>query len=66
MLNSYKCPIYNSKQYDGEVPVMQEIWGIRITPSLPLLLSSLQRGVVAHDRVLFIGQIEINCVLILN
>ena len=30
-------PGYNSKQSDGEVPVMLKLWGIRSTPSLPSL-----------------------------
>ena len=36
------------------------------TPSLPSLLGPLWPGVVAPDRVLSMGQIEQNCVLILN
>ena len=32
-----KCPLYNTKQSDGEFRVMLELWGIRGTPSLPLL-----------------------------
>ena len=28
---------YGTKQSDGEVPVMQELWGMRSTPLLPLL-----------------------------
>ena len=31
------CPGYDTKQSDGEVPVMLGLWGIRSTPSLPLL-----------------------------
>ena len=33
-------------------PVMRELWGIRNTPSLPLLPGPLWPGVVAPDRVL--------------
>ena len=36
-----ECPGYNTKQSDGEAPVMVEIWGMRGTallPSLPGLL----------------------------
>ena len=36
------------------------------TPSLPSLPGSLWSGVVAPDRVLSMGQIEVNCVLMLN
>ena len=32
-----KCPAYDTKQSDGKVPVMLELWGMRSTPSLPLL-----------------------------
>ena len=31
----YECPAYDSKQSDGEVPVILELWGMRSTPSLP-------------------------------
>ena len=24
-----KCPVYDTKQSDGEVPVMLELWGMR-------------------------------------
>ena len=61
-----KCPGYDTKQSDGEVPVMLELWGMRSTPSLPLLPGPLWPWVVTPDRVLSIGQIELNCVLVLN
>ena len=32
-----ECPAYDTKQSDGEVPGMLELWGMRCTPSLPLL-----------------------------
>ena len=51
---------------DGEVPIMQEVWGMQSTSSLPLLPDPLWAGVVAPDRVLSMGQIELNCVLMLN
>ena len=50
-----ECPGYDTKQSDGEVPVMLGLWGIRSTPSLPSLPSSLWSGVVAPDRVLSMG-----------
>ena len=53
-------------QSDGEVPVMLELWGIQSPPLLPLLLGPLWIGVVAPDRVLSMGQIELNCVFMLN
>ena len=61
-----ECPGYDNKQLDNEVPVMLGHWGMRSTPSLPSLLGSLWLGVVAPDRVLSLGQIELNCVLMLN
>ena len=50
-----ECPAYDTKQSDGEVPVMLGLWGIRSTPSLPLLLGPLWPGVVAPDRALSMG-----------
>ena len=60
------CPRYDTKQSDGEVPVMLELWGMQSTPSLPSLPDPLWPGVVVPDRVLSMGQIELNCVLMLN
>ena len=48
-----KCRGYDTKQSDCEVPAM--IWGVRSTPSLPLLPGPLWPGVVALDRVLSMG-----------
>ena len=45
---------------------MLELWEIRSTPSLPLLPGPLWPGVVAPDRVPSMGQIVLNCVLMLN
>ena len=45
---------------------MLELWGMQSTPSLPSLAGSLWPGVVALDRVLSLGQIELNCVIMLN
>ena len=45
---------------------MVKIWRIQCTTSLPLLPGALWPGVVAPDRVLSMGQIEQNCVLMLN
>ena len=50
-----KCPGYDTKQSDGEVPVMLGPGGIRSTSSLPLLPGLLWPGVVAPDRVLSMG-----------
>ena len=63
---SHKCPGYDTKQSHGEAPVMLELWGMQSTPSLPLLPGLLWPRVVAPDRVLSMGQIELNCILMLN
>ena len=59
-------PWYDSKQSDGKIPVMLELCGMRSTPSLPSLPSPLWPRVIAPDRVLSMGQIELNCILMLN
>ena len=45
-----ECPGYDTKQSDGEVPAVLELWGMRSTPSLPSLPGSLWPGVVAPDK----------------
>ena len=50
-----ECPDYDTEQSDGEVPAMLEIWGMRSTPSLPLLPGPLWPGMVAPDRTLSMG-----------
>ena len=47
-----ECHGYDTKQSDGEVPVMLGLWGMRSTPSLSLLPGPLWPGVVAPDRAL--------------
>ena len=42
--------IYDTKQFDGKVPVMLELWGMRCTPLLLSLPGSLWPGVVAPDK----------------
>ena len=61
-----ECPVYDTKQFDGEAPVMLELWGMQSVSLLPLPPGPLWRRVVAPDRVLSMGQIEQNCVLMLN
>ena len=58
--------VLDTKQSDGEVPVMQELWGMSSTHSLPSFPGTLWSGVVASDWVLSVGQIELKCVLMLN
>ena len=57
------CPGYDTKQADGEVPVMLALWGMWSTPSLPLFPGPLWPRAMALNRVLFMGQIELNSVL---
>ena len=54
------------KQSDGETPVMLEHRGMQSTPLLSSHPGPLWIGVVAPDRVLSMGQIKLNCVLMLN
>ena len=61
-----ECTGYDTKQSDSKVPVMLELWGIRGIPLLPSFEGPLCPGVVAPDRVLSMGQIELNCVLMIN
>ena len=44
-----ECAGYDTKQSDGEVPVMLELWGVRSTPLLPPLPGPIWPGVVAPD-----------------
>ena len=41
---------YDTKQSDGEVPAILELWGMRSTLSLPSLPGPLWPGVVAPDK----------------
>ena len=45
---------------------MLELWRMRSMPSLPSLPGSLWHGMVATNRVLSMGQIELQCILMLN
>ena len=60
-----ECSGYNTKQSDVEVSLMWELWGMWSTPSLPSLPGSKWTW-EPTDRVLSMGQIEPNCVLMLN
>ena len=55
-----KCPGYDTKQSDGEAPVMLELWGMLSTFSLPSLPDWLWPGGVTSDRVLSMGLIELS------
>ena len=64
--SSNERPGYDTKQSDGEALVKLEIWGMRSTPLLPSISGSLKLEVVASDRVLFMGQTEVNSILTLD
>ena len=53
MTLSNERPRYDTKQFDGE------LWGIQTTSSLPSLSGPLWPGVIASDRALSMGQIEL-------
>ena len=55
------CSRYDTKQSNGQVPVLMELWGMQSTPSLPSLPGSFWPGVVAPNRILSVGQIKLNC-----
>ena len=56
---SQRVSWYDTKQADGKALVMLELWAIQSTLSLPSLPSPLWLGVVAPDRVVSTGQIEL-------
>ena len=61
-----ECAGYDTKQSDGDVPVMLELWGMRNISSLLYLPGPLWPWVVAPDKVLSMCHIELNCVLMPN
>ena len=52
-VSSDECPTYDTKQSDGESPVMLELWGMQSTPSVPS--PQVHFGVVAPHIILSIG-----------
>ena len=68
---------YDTKQSNGEVPAMLELWGMRSTPLLPSLPGPLRPGVLAPDKGPFYGLnrtkscffhwfLHVNCVFMLK
>ena len=57
---------YDTKQSEDGAPLMLELWRMRCTPLLSSLPDPLWPGVVAPDRVLSRGQLELNSMLMLN
>ena len=54
-----ECPGKAAKQSDNEARIMQTLWEMQNTPSLSPLPGPLWLGVVALNRVLSMGQIEL-------
>ena len=50
-----ECPGYDTRQFDGEVPVILELRVMQCTFSFPLLQGPLWPGMVAPDRTLSMG-----------
>ena len=48
-------PGYDTKQSNGDIPVMLELWGMLCTYLLPSLPGSLNPGVAAPESVLSMG-----------
>ena len=61
-----KCPGYDMKQSNGEAPAVLKLWGMWSISLLPSLPGPLWLGMVALDRVLSMGEIEFNSLLMLN
>ena len=61
--NSKECPGYDTKQSDGEGLVVLELWRMQSTLSLSSLPDLPWSKVVAPDRVLSIGQRELNWIV---
>ena len=53
-----ECPGYDTKKSDGEAPVL-ELWGMWSTLSFSLLSGPFWLRVVAPDKLLSMGQIEL-------
>ena len=56
-----ECPVYDTKQLDGEASVMLELWGMLSAHSLLSHPCSLWPAVVAPERVLFM--VNKNCLI---
>ena len=50
-----ECPVYDTKQSDGKVPVILEFWGMQSTLLLSSLPGPLWPRVVAPDKVPMYG-----------
>ena len=64
--SSNECSGYSTKQSDGKALLMLEPWRNAECLFIAIAPWFTQAGVEAPDWVLSIGQIELNCVLMLN
>ena len=46
-ISANECPDFDTKQSDGEVPVILELWVMQSPPLLPSLAGPLRSGVAA-------------------
>ena len=60
------CRGYDTKQFDGEVPVMLEFGAIQMTPSLSSLPGPHWPEMEAPVSIFSMGKIGLNYVLVLN
>ena len=60
------CPGYDTKQSNGEAPVILQLQRMQRTPFLTLLPGLIWPGVAAPDWIISMGRIKLNCVLMLN
>ena len=59
------CPGHDTKQFHGETSVLLKLYGMQGISLLPSIPDSLWHEEVAPDRILSMGQIELNCVSML-
>ena len=50
-----ECPGYNTKQSNGDVSVMLELWGMQSTPLSPSLQCLFWLSIVAPDKAVSMG-----------
>ena len=62
----HECPRHDTELSEDNASVMLTLWGMWSIPSLPLLPGPFWVWVVAPERVLSMGHIELNWVLMLN
>ena len=63
-----ECPWYDTKQSDGEVSIMLQLWGMRNTPLLPLLPGPLwpRKGITWHGHIYGLNRTKLRTYTKLN